>query len=33
MAAEAIVLWLRGAGVLAGYLIRLAADLHGAGFF
>lgn len=33
MAAEAVVLWLCGAGALGGLIIRLASELQGAGMF
>jgi hypothetical protein len=33
MAAEAIVLWLCGAGALGGLIIRLVSELHNSGIF
>jgi hypothetical protein len=33
MAAEAIVLWLCGAGALGGLIIRLVSELHNSGMF
>jgi hypothetical protein len=33
MAAEAIVLWLCGAGALSGLLMRLISEMHSAGIF